>query len=39
LTQRWVKKNVLDLDYDDYDPEPGVEFCFTGPLGYVCVKN
>ena len=36
----WVKKNVLDLDYDyDYDPKPGVEFCFTGPLGYVCVKG
>jgi len=35
----WVKKNVLDLDYDDEDPKPGVEFCFTGPLGYVCVKQ
>jgi uncharacterized protein YgiM (DUF1202 family) len=35
----WVKKNVLDLDYDDYDPDPGVEFCFTGPLGYICVKQ
>ena len=36
----WVKKNVLDLEYDDdYDPKPGVEFCFTGPLGYVCVKG
>ena len=35
----WVKKNVLDLDYDDYDDKPGVEFCFTGPLGYVCVKQ
>ena len=35
----WVKKNVLDLDYDDYDDKPGVEFCFTGPLGYVCIKQ
>ena len=35
----WVKKNVLDLDYDDFDDEPGVKFCFTGPLGYICVQQ
>jgi hypothetical protein len=37
----WVKKNVLDLEYDDDydDPKPGVQFCFTGPLGYICVNQ
>jgi hypothetical protein len=38
----WVKKSAIDLDVydDDYDDNPGVEFCFTGPLGgYVCLNN
>ncbi len=35
----WVRKNAVDLDFEDSDPEPGVQFCFTGPLGKVCVKS
>ena len=36
----WVKKSAIDLDADyDEDPSPGVQFCFTGPLGYLCVKQ
>lgn len=36
----WVKKSAIDLySDDDYDDEPSVNFCFYGPLGYVCVNN
>lgn len=37
----WVKANVLDLDYTP-DPGPGpdgVQACFWGPLGYVCING
>ncbi|HZY67340.1 MAG TPA: hypothetical protein VFE52_02065 [Devosia sp.] len=39
----WVKKSAVDLDIyedeDDYNNGPGVEFCFTGPLGHICVND
>ena len=37
----WVKKSAIDLDNVDYDPSnPGVQFCFYGPLGgYICLNN
>ncbi|MGV3490780.1 MAG: SH3 domain-containing protein [Devosia sp.] len=36
----WVKKSAVDVWYDDdYDDEPGVQFCFSGPLGYLCVNK
>jgi hypothetical protein len=40
-TDGWVKKSVVDIYEPDPGPgdEPGVKFCFTGPLGYVCVNN
>lgn len=36
----WVKKSAIDLDggYDN-DPSPGIQFCFNGPLGYVCINQ
>lgn len=35
----WVKKSAIDLDYVDEPTKPGVQFCFTGPLGYLCVNQ
>ncbi|MEO6396639.1 MAG: hypothetical protein ABIO40_12110 [Devosia sp.] len=34
----WIRSYKLELDYED-DPAPGVQFCFMGPLGKVCVKG
>jgi hypothetical protein len=37
----WVKKSAVEVftDGPDMDDEPGVQFCFTGPLGYICVNQ
>jgi len=37
----WVKKSAVDLEDYDVDPgNPGVNFCFYGPLGgYICLNN
>ncbi len=35
----WVKDSAIDLDVFDPDPKPGVEFCFSGPLGYLCIND
>ncbi|MEO6012190.1 MAG: hypothetical protein ABIQ30_01210 [Devosia sp.] len=35
----WVKKSAVDLDYVDDPVKPGVQFCFNGPFGYVCVNQ
>ena len=34
----WVKKSRVELEDTDPD-EPGVNFCFYGPLGYICVNK
>lgn len=35
----WIRKHKVELDYVDDPSEPGVQFCFTGPLGYFCASN
>ena len=36
----WVKKSAIDVYSDGpSDEEPSVNFCFTGPLGHVCVNS
>lgn len=35
----WVKGSVLEFDYEDDPSEPGVQFCFGGPFGQVCVNQ
>ena len=35
----WVKKSAVDLDYIDEPTKPGVQFCFNGPLGYLCINQ
>ncbi len=35
----WIKKSKLDLDFVDDPSDPGVQFCFHGPLGYFCVNQ
>jgi len=35
----WIRNYKLDFDYEDNPDKPGIQFCFTGPLGYVCVNN
>lgn len=37
----WIRSYKLDTTYGygfGYPTTPGVQFCFTGPLGYVCVN-
>ncbi len=34
----WVKKSRLDL-YSYTNPGPGMQACFNGPLGYVCING
>ncbi len=35
----WVKDSAIDLNDYDNDPDPDVEFCFSGPLGYLCIND
>src|SRR5690606_30090093 len=35
----WIRKYKVDLDYEDDPSDPGVQFCFNGPLGYFCVNQ
>ena len=35
----WVRNYVLEFDYEDDPVKPGVQFCFNGPLGYVCLNS
>jgi hypothetical protein len=35
----WIRSYKLEFDYEDNPQKPGVQFCFNGPFGYICVNQ